>query len=67
MARKVLGSHEIKEIHHSYCYTIPFRMNKTPDHRVESLGVRLTNTPCGQACLRLELGCDSIKLVSDWA
>ena len=33
----------------------PFRTNITPDQSVGSPGVRLMNTPCGQAYLRLEL------------
>lgn len=33
----------------------PFRTNITPDQRVGSPGVRLMNTPWGQAYLRLEL------------
>jgi hypothetical protein len=35
--------------------SIPFRINSTPDQRVGSPGVRDMKTPCGQACLRLEL------------
>lgn len=32
----------------------PFRTKRTPDQRVGSPGVRLMNTPCGQAYFRLE-------------
>ena len=31
---------------------VPLRTNITPDQSVGSPGVRLTNTPCGHACLR---------------
>jgi hypothetical protein len=35
---------------------MPFRTNITPDQIVGSPGVSDIYTPCGEACLRLELG-----------